>query len=69
MQTIKEQMDTAIKGLKAIQKRIINLERKKYADEPEAALYSYYEAAFYCIEDAIQDIRDAKKRFKQGERE
>lgn len=70
MQTIKEQMDTAIKELRSINKRILKAGLKRCPVENPTVFYgTEYMNATDFIEIAIDNIREAKKRFKQAERE
>lgn len=66
--SIKEQMNSTIKSLKAIKKRIINAERKMYFDDLTGARYSSYENAIVYIENAIANVRDARQHITKAER-
>ena len=65
--SIKEQMNSTIKSLKAIEKRIINAERKMYFDDLTGARYSSYETAIDYIENAIANVRDARRHITEAE--
>ena len=70
MKTIKEQMDNAIKELKAINRRILKAGLKRCPVENPTVFYgTEYMNATDEIEEAIYRIREAKKRFKRAERE
>lgn len=66
--SIKTQMNASIKMLKLIERRIINAERNMYFDDLTGARYNSYETAIDYIENAIANVRDARRHITEAER-